>query len=111
MIVFISKNFTMVNYRSYDLKNITGAQIRAARALIGWSAEDLARESMLGVATIRRAEVVAGTVQMTAANLQSVLVTFQKAGVDFVFEKGKGFGVFLRTGAKALNADVADPKE
>jgi hypothetical protein len=67
---------------------------------VGWTAEDLARESMLGVATIRRAEVVAGTVQMTAANLRAVLVAFHKVGVDFVFEQGNGFGVFLRTGAK-----------
>jgi hypothetical protein len=34
---------------------ITGSQIRAARALIRWTAEDLAGESKVGIATIRRA--------------------------------------------------------
>ena len=35
---------------------LTSAQIRAARALIRWTAEDLARHSTVGVTTIRRAE-------------------------------------------------------
>jgi transcriptional regulator with XRE-family HTH domain len=35
---------------------LTSAQIRAARALIRWSAEDLARHSSVSVTTIRRAE-------------------------------------------------------
>jgi transcriptional regulator with XRE-family HTH domain len=95
MIDFVSSEIEMVNRRSYDSKPITGAQIRAARALVGWTAEDLAREAMLGVATIRRAEAVDGTVQMTAANLHSVLSSFQRVGVHFVREEGKGFGVFL----------------
>jgi transcriptional regulator with XRE-family HTH domain len=78
------------------LKAITGAQIRAARALLGWTAEDLAREAMLGVATIRRAEAIDGAVQMTVANLHSVVTTFKRARVDFIREEGKGYGVFLR---------------
>jgi hypothetical protein len=87
-----------VNRGSYDLKTITitGAQIRAARALLGWTAVDLAGEAMLGVATIRRAEAIDGPVQMTAANLHSVVTAFQRASVDFIAEEGKGFGVFLR---------------
>jgi hypothetical protein len=36
---------------------LTGAQIRAARSLIRWTAEDLAAASALSVATIRRAEL------------------------------------------------------
>lgn len=89
----------MVNRKSYDLKDITGPQIRAARALAGWTAQDLAREATLGVATIRRAEVAA-EVQMTPANMHAVIAAFERAGVDFVFEKGNGLGVFLRTGSK-----------
>jgi len=47
------------------LKPLTSAQIRAARALLRWSAEDLARESTLGVTTIRRAELAEGETSMT----------------------------------------------
>ena len=36
---------------------LTSAQIRAARGLLRWSAQDLAEASALGVNTIRRAEV------------------------------------------------------
>ena len=97
MIDFISFDLQMVKPGSYELKPISGAQIRAARALVGWTAEDLAREAMLGVATIRRAEAADGTVQMTAANLQSVLNSFRRVGVLFMREEGKGFGVFLLT--------------
>jgi transcriptional regulator with XRE-family HTH domain len=38
---------------------LTSAQIRAARALIRWTAEDLARHSVVSVTTVRRAELMA----------------------------------------------------
>ena len=38
-------------------KPLTSAQIRAARALIRWSAQELANASSVGVTTIRRAEL------------------------------------------------------
>jgi hypothetical protein len=50
---------------------------------------------MLGVATIRRAESNNGAVQMTVANLQSVVTAFRRARVHFIREEGKGLGVFL----------------
>ena len=86
----------MVNNGSYDKKNITGAQIRAARALIRWTAEDLAREAVLGVATIRRAEAADGPLQMTASNLAAVRRTLELAGIEFIFQNGGGQGVRLR---------------
>src|SRR6516162_11559929 len=51
---------------------LSSAQIRAARALLRWSAADLARESALGVNTIRRAEVAEGGTSLTAANQLAV---------------------------------------
>ncbi len=51
-----------------NLKLLTSAQIRAARALIRWTAEDLARETALSVATIRRAELSEDETSMTPAN-------------------------------------------
>lgn len=86
----------MVNHKSSDIKNITSAQIRAARALIRWTAEDLAKEAALGVATIRRAELADGPLQMTASNLAAVRRTFEAAGVEFIPENGGGAGVRLR---------------
>ena len=97
MSVLISYEHHMVNKKSNDLKTITGAQIRAARALLGWTAVDLAREAMLGVATIRRAELVDGPVNMTLSNLAAILRTFESAGVDFIPRNGGGPGVRLRS--------------
>ena len=75
---------------------LTSAQIRAARSLIRWSAEDLARESSLSVATIRRAELADRETSMTAANNFAVRHAFEAAGVEFIDENGGGAGVRLR---------------
>ena len=47
---------------------ISSAQLRAARALLRWSALDLAKASRVGVATIRRVEVMDGNIPVTSAN-------------------------------------------
>src|SRR5262249_13841522 len=92
--------------RSYDIRHIirssdvkmkyralTSAQIRAARAMIRWRAEDLARQSAVGVATIRRAELADGTTSMTAANDLAILRALENAGIEFLDENGGGPGV------------------
>jgi transcriptional regulator with XRE-family HTH domain len=75
---------------------LTSAQIRAARALIRWRAQDLARESGVGVATIRRAELTQIETAMTAANNSAVRQALENAGVEFIDENGGGHGVRLR---------------
>ena len=77
-------------------KPLTSAQIRAARALLRWSAEDLAGRSLLSVATIRRAELTEDETSMTAANDLAVRRALEAAGVEFIDENGGGPGVRLR---------------
>ena len=79
---------------------LTSAQIRAARALLRWSAADLARESSLGANTIRRAEVAEKETSLTAANELAVRRALEAAGVEFIDENGGGPGVRLRKSAK-----------
>jgi hypothetical protein len=79
---------------------LSSAQIRAARALLRWSAEDLARESALGVNTIRRAEVAEEGISLTAANNLAIRRAFENAGVELIDENGGGPGVRLRKRAK-----------
>lgn len=74
---------------------LTSAQIRAGRALIRWRAEDLAEASAVGVATIRRAELVDGQIGMTAANQIAIRRALEAAGVEFIDENGSGPGVRL----------------
>ena len=82
------------------VRPLTSAQIRAARALLRWSAEDLARHSLLSVATIRRAELMEDETSMTAANDSSVRRALEAAGVIFIDENGEGPGVRLRKRSK-----------
>lgn len=75
---------------------ITGEQIRAARALVRWTAQELANAASLGVATVRRAEANDGPVTMTAANANAIRTALESAGVVFIEENGGGPGVRLR---------------
>ena len=81
---------------SQKSKPLTSPQIRAARGLLRWSAEDLAREAALGLATIRRAEGADNETSMTLANDLAVRRAFEGAGVEFIDENGGGPGVRLR---------------
>ena len=73
------------------------------RALLRRRAQDLARESAVGVATIRRAELSDGETPMTAANDLAVRRTLELAGVEFIDENGGGPGVRLRKRRKENN--------
>ena len=78
------------------LINLTSAQIRAARALLRWNANDLARASSVGLTTIRRAELSEGLTSMTTANNLAIRRALEGAGVEFIDENGGGPGVRLR---------------
>jgi hypothetical protein len=80
---------------------LTSSQIRAARALLRWRALDLARESAVGVATIRRAELTDSNTSMTVANDAAVRRALETAGVEFIDENGGGSGVRLRKRQRA----------
>lgn len=77
---------------------IVGAQIRAGRALVGWSADDLAEKARVGVATVRRAE--SGQHATTPANLEAMRRALESAGVEFLpegdYAGNGGPGVRLR---------------
>ena len=75
---------------------LISAQIKAARSLIRWTAEDLAEASALSVATIRRAELKEIETSLTAANDLAIRRAFEAAGVEFIDENGGGPGVRLR---------------
>jgi transcriptional regulator with XRE-family HTH domain len=78
------------------MRPLTSAQIRAARALLRWRAEDLARESEVGIATIRRAELREEETSLTAPNDRAIRRALEAAGVAFIDENGGGPGVRLR---------------
>jgi transcriptional regulator with XRE-family HTH domain len=75
---------------------LSSAQIRAARALIRWSAEDLAHACSVGISTIRRAELTEAQTTLTAANDLAIRYALEAAGVEFIDGNGGGLGVRLR---------------
>jgi transcriptional regulator with XRE-family HTH domain len=81
---------------SIPKRALTSAQIRAARSLIKWTAEDLARQSSVSLRTIRRAELADQDTSMTTANDSAVRRALEAAGVEFIDENGSGPGVCLR---------------
>lgn len=78
-------------------RELTPAQTRAARGLLGWSQADLAERSKVGLSTIGNFE--AGRSSMMAANLEAMRRTLESAGVQFIPENGGGAGVRLREGS------------
>jgi hypothetical protein len=77
-------------------KKLKSFQIRAARAILKWSAGDLARVSALGLNTIKRAELAEEQTSLTAANELAVRRAFEGAGIEFIDENGGGPGLRLR---------------
>jgi len=77
-------------------KGLRASQIRAARALIKWSAEDLSHHSAVSLRTIRRAELAELDTSMTQVNDLAVRHALENAGVEFIDENGGGPGVRLR---------------
>jgi transcriptional regulator with XRE-family HTH domain len=70
------------------------AQCRAARALVGWSQDQLAAASGVAKATIANFE--AGKREPYARTLADLATALEAAGVVFVAENGGGAGVRLR---------------
>ena len=73
------------------------AQLRAARALLGWSQGELAEASGLAIATIKRMESARGPMKSSAENVLKVQQALEDAGVIFIDQgDGRGPGVQLR---------------
>ena len=76
---------------------ISSHQIRAARALLRWSAEVLAKESGVGVATIRRLELAQGLPSSNVNTLSAIKTALESAGVEFLGTPQHGAGVRFRS--------------
>jgi DNA-binding transcriptional regulator YiaG len=72
---------------------ISPAQCRAARGLLDWSQQELAKKAGVGVVTVRQLE--AGTHQPRRATLDVVRRCLESGGVEFIAENGGGAGVRL----------------
>ena len=82
---------------------ITGAQMRAARALLGIDQQTLAERAGVSVPTIQRMEASKGNVRGVVNTLTKVVQAFDAAGVELIGDnapsQGKGRGVRLKEAA------------
>ena len=78
---------------------ITIEQIRAARALLGWSQTELAQRAELSLPTVKRVEINSELRVSSEARLR-LRVALESGGVEFIHENGGGPGVRLRKAAK-----------
>ncbi len=76
---------------------ISTDQVRAARALLRWSAQELADASGVGVATIRRMEVIDGVPSGQIRSLLAIQTALESAGVEFIGSPTDNPGVRLKT--------------
>ena len=79
---------------------LSSAQIRAARALLRWSASDLSQASGVGTATLQRMEVMEGVPSGQVRTLLAIKEALEAAGVEFVGTPTENPGVYLITEAR-----------
>lgn len=75
---------------------VTSAQLRAARALLGWTVRDLAERADVHRNTVSRLE--SGETVGSRHALAAIRAALEAAGVVFLEENGGGPGVRLRKG-------------
>lgn len=79
-----------------SILKVSIGQIKAARALLGWSQADLAFESEVSEPTIKRLEAEGGELGGREETVEKIVTTIQGAGVQFIPENGGGAGVRLK---------------
>ena len=75
---------------------ITSAQMRAARAMLDWSREQLSKEAGVGISALMRLESAEGVPSGNIKTFESVQRAFEKAGVEFIGSPEEGAGVRWR---------------
>ena len=74
---------------------VSSSQIKAARAMLGWSAIELANRSGVGSASIKRYEVQEGVPVANTKNLMSIRNALEEAGIEFTGDPLVNPGVTL----------------
>jgi transcriptional regulator with XRE-family HTH domain len=80
---------------SDERRMLTAEQCRGARAMLGWSQDDLAKAAFVGRQTV--ADFERGARMPIANNLASMRQAFERAGIEFLFrDDGAETAIFLR---------------
>jgi transcriptional regulator with XRE-family HTH domain len=97
VVLLILKVSTKMPNRS--ILKVSIRQIKAARALLGWSQDQLAAAAKVSIPTIKRLEAHDGLLGGRADTGEKIETALKNAGVEFIDENGGGPGVRLRKAA------------
>jgi transcriptional regulator with XRE-family HTH domain len=76
------------------------SQIRAGRALLGWSQTKLARIAGVGLATLQRIEQNDGVVKGNFSTILKIQKALEQAGILFTDDEAGEIGVRLQMGKR-----------
>ena len=72
------------------------AQIRAARALLGWSQDRLSKKADIGLATLRRIEQKEGIAKGNFSTIIKIQKALEQAGIHFTEDDTGEIGVRMK---------------
>jgi predicted transcriptional regulator len=83
-----------------SIRKVSIRQLKAARALLDWSQEELASAADVSIPTIKRLEANDGPLGGRRQTVEKILNSLISAGVEFIDENGSGPGVRLKKSIK-----------
>jgi transcriptional regulator with XRE-family HTH domain len=81
---------------SKSILKVSIRQLKAARALLAWSQEQLADAASISIPTIKRLEAQEGPLGGRDETAMKIHAALESAGIEFIDENGGGPGVRLR---------------
>jgi DNA-binding Xre family transcriptional regulator len=97
--IFYAGGVAVPPSRRHSGEMLMGRQIRAARALLGWSAAELARRAGVSWTTLQRAEAATGIPLARAHTLDAIQKALEEGGIEIIDDgarsNGGGPGVML----------------
>lgn len=79
-----------------SMPKVSIEQVKAARALLRWSQNDLASASGISLPTVKRLEASTGPLGGRADTEMAIRSALETAGIEFIAENGGGAGVRIR---------------
>jgi transcriptional regulator with XRE-family HTH domain len=89
-----------------SILKVSVRQIKAARALMAWSQEQLSEAAGVSIPTIKRLEAHDGPLGGRNDTADKIRTALEQAGIQFIDENGGGPGVRLRNRQRSKRASV-----
>jgi predicted transcriptional regulator len=77
-------------FKSAAAMLVINRQIRAARSLVGWEQQELAKRSGVAISTVRRLEGLSGAICARNRTILKLRCAFERAGIEFIGDPNPG---------------------